>query len=82
MLRVDQGRCIDISERGLGVTLADAIPLRSYVQFRIDEINFEGSGSVRYVGRKGLKQYVGLEFSGSLRWPPAAAKTKSASTTG
>ena len=31
------GRCSDISETGLSVEVAHPIPLRSYVQFRIEK---------------------------------------------
>ncbi|MCP5113177.1 MAG: hypothetical protein GY953_20290 [bacterium] len=69
--RESRGRCVDISERGLGVVLDDPLPIRSYVQFRVVKLGFRGSGSVRFVGRKGLKYQIGLEFSGGLRWKGA-----------
>lgn len=73
--REGHGRCTDISERGLGFLADEPMPIRSYVSFRVEKIGFAGSGSVRYVGHKGLKYHIGLEFAGGLRWkdPEAAA---------
>lgn len=66
--RVVKGRCADISEHGIGILLNENVPLRSYLQFRIDELRFSGSGSVRSVSRKGVKYLIGVEFAGTLRW--------------
>ena len=66
--RETRGRCVDISKRGLGFLADDPLPIRSYVSFRVEKIGFAGSGSVRYVGHKGLKYHIGLEFAGGLHW--------------
>ena len=70
MQRVAKGKCVDISERGLRVVVEENVPLRSYVQFWVERIGVHGSGSVRYVTRKGFRYVLGLEFSGNLRWAP------------
>lgn len=70
--RVAKGKCVDISERGLGILVEENVPLRSYVQFRVEKIGFTGSGSVRYVTRKGLRYVLGLEFAGTLHWQSPA----------
>ena len=77
--KVAHGRCIDISETGLGVELDEPIPLRSYVQFRIEKVKFEGSASVRYLGWSRMKRHVGLEFSGTLRWTGPTSPVEPAS---
>jgi len=66
--RMCYGKCVDISEKGLRVQLDESIPVRSYVQFEIREMNFRGSASVRFMGRKGMRNEVGLEFSQSVQW--------------
>lgn len=80
--KVANGRCSDISETGLGVELDEPIPLRSYVQFRIKDIKFEGSGSVRYLGWCRMKRHVGLEFSGTLRWTGSTSPVEPACVSG
>ena len=65
--RFSRGRCVDISERDLGLLLDDEVPLQSYVNFRVEELQFTGSASVRSVQRKGIRYFVGLEFAGTLR---------------
>jgi len=79
---VCRGRCVDISQHGLGLVLDEPIPLRSYVQFTIRSLGVQGSGSVRSVQRSGLKQLVGLEFSGALRWNPEKGSLEFSSTSG
>jgi hypothetical protein len=65
---VTYGRSVDISEVGLCVRTEVAVPPRSYVSFRLETGNFEGSASVRHVRRAGLKHVIGLDFCGGLRW--------------
>jgi len=71
IVRYSKGRCLEISESGLRVETSDPMPLRSYVNFQIDNPPFAGSGSVRHVTRSGLKFVIGLEFAGTLRWRPS-----------
>jgi hypothetical protein len=65
---VTYGRSVDISEVGLSVRTDMAVPPRSYVSFRFESVNFEGSASVRHVKKAGLKHVIGLDFCGGLRW--------------
>ena len=67
--RHSRGKCVNVSERGLGLLVPDEIPVRSYVNFRVESLRFVGSGSVRSIRRKGPKYAVGLEFAGTLRLP-------------
>lgn len=71
--RVVKGRCVDISARGIGILLDESVPLRSYLQFRVEGLYFAGSGSVRSVSRRGMKFLVGIEFAGTLRWDGLSA---------
>lgn len=64
------GHCVDIGECGIGLIVDDPIPLRHYVGFRIPAIDLHGSGSVRFVKRRGLRHFLGIEFSGTTRWSP------------
>lgn len=64
------GRCFDISATGLGLEMEETVPVRGYVNFEVIPLGFKGSASVRFVRRKGLRNVVGLDFSGGLRWNP------------
>ncbi len=66
--RYAQGRCLNISMTGLRMEVSDTIPVGTYVSFRIESLRFGGSASVRNVNRRGVRQSIGLEFSGGLRW--------------
>ncbi len=68
--RLSHGKCVDISERGVGLLIDDPIPERNYVSFEIRAIKLHCSGSVRFARRRGLKHFLGIEFSGSRRWDP------------
>lgn len=57
--------CKDVSSGGFRVVSRDAIPLRSYVQFRFAPINFRGSASVRSLNHVAAGYEIGFEFSGS-----------------
>lgn len=68
--RVAYGRCFDISATGLGLEIEEALPVRGYVTFEVIPLGFRGTASVRFIRRKGLRNVVGLDFSGGLRWRP------------
>ena len=68
--RINFGETLDISTRGMAFQLQDSIPLRTYVSFEVKAIRLQGSGSVRFARRKGLRHIVGIEFSGNARWDP------------
>ena len=62
------GRCLDVSESGMRVEVAETVRPRTYVSFRMEKAAFQGTGSVRYCRRVGMKYHLGLEFAGGLRW--------------
>ncbi|MBM3810668.1 MAG: PilZ domain-containing protein [Acidimicrobiia bacterium] len=62
------GRGLDISSSGMRLELDEPIPARTYVNFKLVGIRFEGSGSVRHCRRIGMRHQVGLEFTGGLQW--------------
>jgi len=57
--------CKDVSAGGFRVVSRDAIPVRSYVQFRFAPLNFRGSASVRSLSHIAAGYEIGLEFSGA-----------------
>jgi hypothetical protein len=61
------GKCVDVSEDGLRIEVAEAIPLHSHVSLRAEGINFSGSATVKHVARRGSKFILGLELSHGLR---------------
>jgi hypothetical protein len=63
-----RGKCINISESGLRLSLPVPVPAGVYANFRIERMGFGGAGSVRYARRNGVNFIVGLEFSGGLRF--------------
>ena len=73
---VTQGRCVDISETGIGLQVSDPVPMRTYVSFRVPDSKFVGSGSVRHCERTGKGYVLGIEFSGGLRWREQAPTAK------
>ncbi len=61
------GKCVDVSEDGMRIEVAEAIPLRSSVSLRAEGINFSGSATVKHVARRGSKFVLGLELNYALR---------------
>jgi hypothetical protein len=61
---------LDVSESGMRVELREALARQSYVSLRADQIGLQGSASIRSCVKKGGKFFVGLEFSGGLKWKP------------
>jgi hypothetical protein len=71
--RYAQGKCIDVSERGLRVEVPVPIPPRTAVSISADRIHVTGSASVKHAVRFGAKYLVGLELNSTL--PPKAIDT-------
>jgi hypothetical protein len=69
--RCTQGRCLDISESGLRMETIEPIPVRTYINLRVDKFQMHGSASVRHSVRRSGKYILGVEFSGGLRWKAA-----------
>jgi len=61
-----QARCLDVSEEGLRIEVPEPIPVQSRVSLRADRINFHGSGTVKYIARRGAKYILGLNLSHAL----------------
>lgn len=81
--RVDSGRCLDISEGGARIELAETVPVCTEIHLRfLDNLNFEADGVVRHSTGRG---FIGVEFTrmlfcGSLvrhskRWLPGKLGT-------
>jgi hypothetical protein len=67
------GKCIEVSESGLRIEVAAAIPERTIVQLNAERIKFAGSATVRHLERHGAKFLLGLELSQSMTEKAAAA---------
>jgi hypothetical protein len=62
-----QGRCLDVSEKGLRIEVPQPILVNSRISLRADRINLGGSATVKHVTRHGFKYILGLELSQPLR---------------
>ena len=60
------GRCIDVSERGVGFVLPARIPVGSFVRVKAFALNLDGSAMVRHVSRRDGVYVMGLELSTPL----------------
>jgi PilZ domain len=60
------GKCIDVSERGVGFELPTRIPIGSFVNVRAYALNLDGPAIVRHVARRAGKYVLGLELSTPL----------------
>lgn len=61
---------VNISESGLRLESNHAVPVRSYVNFQVENTDVQGSASVRSCQHQGMKFCIGLEFTGGLKWAP------------
>jgi PilZ domain len=57
------GRCLDVSEQGLGLTLYKRIPVGSFVKVRAYSLNIDCSAIVRHAGLRAGRYVLGLELS-------------------
>ena len=64
--RYAKANCLDVSEEGLLIELAEPIPVLSRLSLRADQINLGGSASVRHIAWRGCKYVVGLNLSQAL----------------
>jgi len=60
------GKCIDVSERGVGFELPTRIPVGSSVGVKVYALNLDGSATVRHVARRAGGYVLGLELSTPL----------------
>jgi hypothetical protein len=58
-----QGKCLDSSESGLRVQVADEIPVGSTVFVRGESLGVSESARVRFCRRKGVNFVLGLEYT-------------------
>ena len=63
LVRYAHAKCLDISEDGLRIEVAEPIPVRSRLLLRADRINFSGSATVRSIAWRGCKYILGLSLS-------------------
>lgn len=61
-----KGRAVDISERGACLTAYRPVPRDSLVYIKATQCSLEGTASVRYCFRRGLRYLIGVELRGSL----------------
>ncbi len=67
MTRYALAKCLDVSERGIGLEVAMPIPVHSILSVRADTIKLGGSATVRHVGRRTNGYILGLNLSQPLR---------------
>jgi hypothetical protein len=60
------GRCLDVSEQGLGLELSARIPVGSFVRVRAYKLNLDCSATVRHVSRRPVGYGLGLQLSQPL----------------
>jgi len=57
------GRCLDVSEQGLGLALYKRIPVGAFVKVRSYALNVDCSGIVRHCAMSAGRYVLGLELS-------------------
>lgn len=58
----------DISETGMSFILNEELSQQTYVSLRSLTLNVQGRAVVRHCVRKGMKNIIGVEFSGGFLW--------------
>ena len=72
VVRYAHAKCLDVSEHGLRIELAEPLLVRTVLLLRADRINFSGSATVRSVALRGCKYTVGLNLSQRQPITPAS----------
>lgn len=67
-----RGRCLNASEIGLRLELAEPINTGAYVIVQAERQKLHTSATVRDVITKGFKYRVGIEFSSTWKWKDLA----------
>jgi hypothetical protein len=57
------GRCLDVSEQGIGLALYKRIPVGSFVKVRAYALNLDCSAIVRHCAMRAGRYTLGLELS-------------------
>ncbi len=60
------GKCIDVSERGVGFQLPTRIPVGTFVRVKVHALNLDGSAIVRHAARHPGGYVLGLELNKPL----------------
>jgi hypothetical protein len=60
------GRCLDISEQGVGLTLHKRIPVGSFVKVQADSLSLDCSAIVRHAALRAGRYVLGLELNEPL----------------
>ncbi|HME07539.1 MAG TPA: PilZ domain-containing protein [Bryobacteraceae bacterium] len=58
----------DISDTGMSFMLNEELPQATYVTVRSLTLGVQGRAVVRHVARKGIKNLIGVEFTGGFHW--------------
>jgi hypothetical protein len=66
LIRYAEAKCLDVSQEGLCILVAEAIPVRSILSLRVEGITVAGSATVRYIAWRGCKCFLGLNLSQTL----------------
>ena len=72
-VRYAHAKCLNASEDGLRIEMAEPIAVGSRLLFRVDKINFSGSATVRSVTWRACKYILGLNLSQTQRVKPLAS---------
>ena len=59
--QVMRGRLTDISDTGLAIRIRERIENRTYLTFRVERLDWSGTGSVRHCTRSKMDYVIGLE---------------------
>ena len=59
--QVMRGQLTNISDSGLAIRIRERIENRTYVTFRIERMDWSGTGSVRHCTRSKMDYVIGLE---------------------
>ncbi|HSP67030.1 MAG TPA: PilZ domain-containing protein [Bryobacteraceae bacterium] len=60
------GRCLDVSEHGVGLTLPKRIPVGSFVKVQADSLSLNCSAIVRHAALRAGRYVLGLELNEPL----------------
>ena len=60
--------CLDASETGLRVEIAERIDPASFVNIKADRFGLTASARVRHVVQSGIRYQIGLEFNPGHSW--------------
>ena len=61
-----QGKCRNVSHKGLCIELPTPIPARSLVSMQVDKLGLNGSATIRYGARVGSRYLHGVELSRAI----------------